>query len=545
MRALIIKNAKWLSVTCLITCLLFLGIHIARADHSINNGTTVTINEGMVVFEYGSAAMLAGGDIDNQGTLIIKGNLVNLNVTPTDLGPGTVEFSGTTPQTITGQNIFGKLTLNNSFGLTILADQRVNSTMTLTSGLINLGTLGDKNLLLGPLASIGGSPSATAMVVATGTGELRKEFASLTSFTYPVGDADGTAEYSPVTANFTGGTLGTDNYLGVKLKNLPDPDPLIATGDYINRYWELSNNNITGSVSCDLTLNFLDADLAAGSKVNLYCVKTYPVLETYLQYSSGNQLKGTVTNFGPSFSRFTGARAGVTSNLNAFLEGASDGAGAMTTILPTFTIAYGSTDPFPLTQPYSVAPWGYPGSENVTVVPADVVDWVYIELRQASDPSLADASTIFGKRAAFLKSDGKIVDMDGISPVKFYNAPLTPGNSVYAVVKHRNHLAAMSNTGALKNGTGIYEYDFTDLESKTYGGPDGIKLVAGKWSLVGGNGAFDADINSSDYALSWDVQIGFFDGYFSGDFTMDGNVNSSDYALIWDTNIGRFSGIID
>jgi hypothetical protein len=173
------------------------------------------------------------------------------------------------------------------------------------------------------------------------------------------------------------------------------------------------------------------------------------------------------------------------------------------------------------------------------------VDWVYIELRQATDPSLATAATIFGKRAAFLKSDGKIVDLDGLSPVKFYNAPLTPGNSVYAVVKHRNHLAIMSNNGVLKSGTGIYEYDFTDLESKTYGGPDGIKLVAGKWSLVGGNGAPDADINSDDYTLSWDLQVGFFDGYYSGDFNMNGTVNSDDYTLIWDLNIGKFSGIFD
>jgi hypothetical protein len=237
-----------------------------------------------------------------------------------------------------------------------------------------------------------------------------------------------------------------------------------------------------------------------------------------------------------SFSQFTGARPAHEVTLFAFLEGASDGAGGMTSILPTYTIAYGSTAPFPLTQPYTAYPWSYPGSETVTTVPSDVVDWVYIELRQATDPSLADASTIFGKRAAFLKSDGSIVDLDGINPVKFYNAPVTSGNSVYAVIKHRNHLPIMSSSGMLKNDNGLYQYDFTDLSSKTYGAPDGIKLVSGNWSLVGGNGSFDSNINTDDLTYSFNPQFFFSEGYYSGDFSMNGQVDTDDLTYIFNPN---------
>jgi hypothetical protein len=35
----------------------------------------------------------------------------------------------------------------------------------------------------------------------------------------------------------------------------------------------------------------------------------------------------------------------------------------------------------PLTQPYSGAPYLYNGTEALTTVPEDVVDWVLIELR--------------------------------------------------------------------------------------------------------------------------------------------------------------------
>jgi hypothetical protein len=299
MKAMLNKGPKWHSAACFMVFLLLLGIQYARADDEIHLGTTIMINPGTIVFEYGNAAVLTGGDIDNYGTLIIKGNLVNGNTTTTDLGPGTIEFSGTAPQTITGLNIFGNLKLSNSSGLTILDDQRVNGALTLTSGLINLGTSGEKNLLLGPTASVAGTPSATAMVVVTGSGELRKEFAGLTSFTFPVGDADVTADYSPVTADFTQGTFGTDNYLGINLKNMRDP--ALATANYLNRYWTLNSSGIT-NINCNLTFNFVDTDVI-GTKDDLYCLKTLPVLETYDKWGSGNQLTGTIT----SFNRFTGA----------------------------------------------------------------------------------------------------------------------------------------------------------------------------------------------------------------------------------------------
>ena len=519
-------------------CLLFISILSAQSQTHITNSTTVNIESGTTFTSMEDLLLDAGGSLNNQGTMVIKGNLINNNTSPSSLGTGTFEFAGTNAQTISGPNVFTSLTINNSAGVSLTGtyDNQVTGTLALSNGLLTLDGL---NLLLGPLANIAGVPSSSKMVIPTGAGELRKEFSGIGSFTYPVGDNSGLAEYSPVTANFTGGTFGSGNYLGISLKNLADPDPNIATGDYLNRYWTLSNNNITGAINCGLTFNFLDADVN-GTKANLYCIKTSPVLETFDGYSAGNQLTATVN----SFSRFTGARAALTSNVVAFLEGANDGSGSMTTFLPLYTPEI-STDPFPLTQPYSGSPWFYDGTEYVTTVPSGVVDWLYIELREADAPENASAATIFGKRAAFLKSDGSIVEIDGITPVKFYNAPVTPGNNVYVVIKHRNHLPIMSSAGVTKNVSGIYSYDFTDDGSKSYGYPDGIKLLGGKWSLVGGNGNPDSDINTDDYTLSWDQEFGYFDGYYSGDFNMNGSVDTDDLTLIWDVNFGSFSNIYD
>jgi hypothetical protein len=298
MQALVNRKLIRHSITFLTIFILLMGIDIAQAAHEIDNGTTLRINPGMTVLEYGSSTILTGGNINNQGTMIIKGNLVNLNATQTVLGTGTIEFAGTSAQTISGPNLFTNLTINNTAGvsLTGTSDNQVDGTLTLTNGLLKLDGL---NLLMGSTAIVSGTPSASAMIVPTGNGELRKEFASLTSFTYPVGDADGTAEYSPVTANFTAGTFSAGNYLGVNLRNVRDP--ALATDNYLKRYWTLNSTGIT-NINCALTFNFTDEDVN-GTKADLYCLKTVPALETYNKYVSGNQLTGTVTSFG----RFTGS----------------------------------------------------------------------------------------------------------------------------------------------------------------------------------------------------------------------------------------------
>ena len=107
----------------------------------------------------------------------------------------------------------------------------------------------------------------------------------------------------------------------------------------------------------------MDADLAAGSKTNLYCIKTYPVLETYNKYLSDNQLKGTVTNFGTTFSRFTGARAALQASLTVFLEGPYDPyTGLMNNYLNEW-YQYIPTTAKNLTV-YGDVPWSYPGNES-------------------------------------------------------------------------------------------------------------------------------------------------------------------------------------
>ena len=81
------------------------------------------------------------------------------------------------------------------------------------------------------------------------------------------------------------------------------------------------------------------------------------------------------------------------------------------------------------------------GTDGTGPISNDIVDWVWVELRDATDNTV-----ITEAKSALLQRDGNIVAVDGVSDVPFSQ----PNNNFYVVVKHRNHLGIMTaNTIAL------------------------------------------------------------------------------------------------
>jgi hypothetical protein len=134
------------------------------------------------------------------------------------------------------------------------------------------------------------------MIVATGAGELRKVYSGTGSFVFPVGDATSTAEYSPVTLDFTSGSFSSA-YAGVKLSNSKQSNNASAT-DYINRYWTVSTSGITSPV-CNASFVYTDGDIA-GTEANLfggrYLSSTWNFIGAVT--TATNTISGTFTAFG-------------------------------------------------------------------------------------------------------------------------------------------------------------------------------------------------------------------------------------------------------
>jgi uncharacterized membrane protein len=218
-----------------------------------------------------------------------------------------------------------------------------------------------------------------------------------------------------------------------------------------------------------------------------------------------------------------------TLTLKVFLEGPyNSGSGLMNANLSTV---------IPLSQPFNIAPWNYTGTESVASIPANVVDWVLVDLRDAVTPAAALPSTSIAgwPKAYFLKSDGSVVDLDGSSLPIIVNPTIT--NSLYAVVRHRNHIAIMSNTG-LTDVAGSYTYDFSTAVTQAYGGSNGYKQIQGSsvFGMVAGDINADGNIFATDYT-KWVISFGNTSSYLNADINMDGNVFTTDYTK-WVTNFG-------
>ena len=213
--------------------------------------------------------------------------------------------------------------------------------------------------------------------------------------------------------------------------------------------------------------------------------------------------------------------------MKVFLEGPYDAsANEMKTSLHNF---------IPLNQPFSGSPWNYSGSESVTAVPVDIVDWVLVDLRDAASPSLAIPSTSKAVRACFLRKDGTIVSLDGVSSPEFNNVAV---NNLYLVTRHRNHLAIMSSAGMTPAGNS-YSYDFSTAVTQAYGGNTGYKQIDNspiRFGMVGGDIVNDGQIALTDFT-SWATNGGMTGVYHAADADLDGQVALTDFTL-WATNGG-------
>ncbi len=217
---------------------------------------------------------------------------------------------------------------------------------------------------------------------------------------------------------------------------------------------------------------------------------------------------------------------GIDLDLMVFLEGPFNGAG--------MSLDLTGLPEFPLNQPYNVLPWNYSGSESVVSIPANVVDWLLIELRDATDAISATPATNVDQKAAFLLNDGSVVSTDGSSILSFDHSII---HSLFVVIWHRNHLGIMSSNGVTET-EGIYTYDFSSTEAQVYGSADGHKqLAVGIWGMIAGDGTADGIINSVDKS-EWATQAGTA-GYLMNDYSMNGQVNNQDKNDKWLGNINE------
>jgi hypothetical protein len=221
------------------------------------------------------------------------------------------------------------------------------------------------------------------------------------------------------------------------------------------------------------------------------------------------------------------AEVGTVVQLKVWLAGAYD---SLNATMHTDLYANGF---LPTSQPFNTAPWNYAGDEAVSSLTAmlpNTVDWVLVELRSASNPSV-----IVAQRAALLLSDGLLRDITNIKGARF--PQLTQAGSYYVVVRPRNHVALASANAIAYPDNSIYDLGNA---ANVMGGASQLTVLTPN---VSASKAADANANGvvtvADYN-SFVAQITQMNNYLSGDFDLNGNITVQDFNL-YQSNTGAIA----
>ncbi len=215
-------------------------------------------------------------------------------------------------------------------------------------------------------------------------------------------------------------------------------------------------------------------------------------------------------------------RKSITISVKAFLQGCYD------PVASRMRDDLRNAGLIPLTQPFTgqFTFVGEGGTETISpsvlaVTGNDaIVDWVFLELRNAATPSVVQRT-----RAALIQRDGDVVDIDGISPVQFD----MPNGTYHVALRHRNHLSVMTGTPVALTQRPA-NVDFRSAATTTYGSQaeadiNGVKALWSGDVVKDGTVRYTGASNDRDPIL---VRIGgslpnnTVQGYFPEDVDLDG-----------------------
>ncbi len=162
--------------------------------------------------------------------------------------------------------------------------------------------------------------------------------------------------------------------------------------------------------------------------------------------------------------------------------------------------------------------------------PDGIVDWVWIELRDAHDWTNKIEST-----SALLQRDGDVVASDGISSLHFSH----PEGKYFILLQHRNHLRIISDTAEVMGDFAISYFDFSN-GNLAINGSNPLTSLNGVNCLWSGDTDTDGVINAVDRIETWNDRNML--NYLGSDTNLDGVTNAIDRITTWN-NRNKFEEI--
>ena len=495
----------------------------AAQSQLINNGATFTIQSGAYVTVTGDVKNISG-TITNDGKIEVQGNFINSGTYTSTTNDDSLLMTGTGPDTLTGGSaVIHYLTINKTTSTDIVrlgGTTTVNTKLDYLSGVLSTDpVLNPSFTLTSPVAAVynfAAGKEIIGRVMRTGWTNGTARIFNQPNMQVTTNGGTSPTSFAVTMIPLSGGGDPTQNERELKRKFLFAPTG--GSGFTANIRYPYT----TGELNTNVEANIVPWKLLSAEWNAHLTPVTRDVVNHYV----------TLTGIAASDLALEWKLADpkYTFNVTTYLRGAWTTGPNMTT---------GLNSVLPLSQPYNDAAFGsYNGGESVAAgffaLHTNIVDWVLIDLRKPSTglPTDAISSTSIGRKAAFLLNTGILVDLDGTTPLAF---DIVKQGAGFIVVRHRNHLAAMSNSSP-SNTTGFYTNDFSALAG-AYDNPlittDQEQQLpsSAKFGLWAGTANKDATVNASDIALVKSNANAALTGYIFGDVNMDQYVNAGDVAI--------------
>lgn len=481
----------------LLTLIIFSGMALGASAQLVNQGGTITIQPGATLVVESDITNNGAGVITNNGTIEVKGDLTSAATASFASGSlSLLKFSGSTPSTVSflATTMLTDVEMaKTDENVTLASDMDINGNLTFTED-DNQIVLGANNLVLSSTSSADNSAVTNSFIVTDGQGTVTKEGLS-TAFEFPVGGAIDSQNDITLTES------GTADNISVRVLADAYDTPSTAMGtitdEVVNATWVITEATAGGSsltvapswAAADETATFDNTDAAVyqfdgtdytALAANGAATTTNGVSEIS---NTGLVLDGTDYVIVADSDK---ARAALLA-VKMFLQGPYSAA----TSLMTDALRTGSL--IPTTEPYTGLGFTHVldgGSEMVSSAADfdaagtddDIVDWVFIELRDATD-------MVISTRSALLQRDGDVVDVDG-SAVAFGSLP----DGMYStVIRHRNHLGVKSASMVQMTKGSTATFDFTTSAAQSTGG-DQPEVESGVFGMWGGDTSGDGTV---------------------------------------------------
>lgn len=485
----------------------------------VNHGSTLTVQPGAVLFCGGNLTNTAG-TITNNGRVEVQGSFVNNAVYTTTTNDDSLLLTG-------AGNVL--LTAGGS-SLHYLQVNKLAPTDMVTLG--SSVTIGSKlEFLAGGLSTdYGANPAYVLAAPATAvfTFSPGREIAGKVQRTGWTNGASRVFNSANMQVLTSGGTAPTDMTV-LMLPQAFGGDPSQAERE-VKRKFTFTPTGGSG-FTADIQFPYLEEELNTNTEASLVpwrlsAAEWNAKQDAVIRNAASNWVSTTGITTSQLAQEWKLADPNYTFTVTALLRGAWNGSAMNTTLQAVL----------PFAQPYNTTPFQYSGTETVNSIPANVVDWVLVELRKPASglPADANSASIIGRAAGFVKNDGTIVTLDGTTPLRFNISKQGPA---FITVRHRNHLGVMSNA-IPSNATGTFTNNFTVL-ANAYKNPaatsDPLVLLPAsspaRYGLWSGDANKSGTINGTDISsIKVDITNGQA-GYRFTDVNLSNSINGTDVSL--------------